>query len=223
VHPNSAIEGALNSVAVQYPRRFAPRRPLIANVSHPGEVVTGIEWGSIADWVSGIGSFAAAIVALYVAHSAQRVKLRGYCGHRLILGPGQSRVDVFAVSVTNISQRPTIVTNIGFTFGVWRWKRYGIITFMQDQFGHGIPKPLSDGEAGNWNVPLGPDNRWLRELAKKFPVNRWAIITWRVQVHTSNGGTATLRPEKNIREMLLACSGSHASTQADAATAPRRK
>jgi hypothetical protein len=173
--------------------------------------VVEINWGSIADWVSGIGSLAAAIVALYVAHSAQRVKLRGYCGHRLVLGPSQPRVDVFAVSATNVSQRPTIVTNIGFTFGVWRWKRHGIITFMQDQLGHGIPKSLSDGETGNWNVPLGPDNRWLKELAEKFSVNRWTIFTWRVQVHTSNGGTTTLRPEKNIREMLLACSDSHAS------------
>jgi len=166
--------------------------------------LASVEWGSIADWVSGIGSLAAAVVALYVALSAQKVKLRGYAGHRLIIGPGQPRVDVFAVSVTNISQRPTVITNVGFTFGWWRWKRHGIVTFMQDQFSHGIPKPLADGETANWNVPLGPDNKWLRELAEKFPVSRWHIFTWRVHVHTSNGGTTTLRPDKEIRSLLSA-------------------
>jgi len=116
--------------------------------------VPEVEWGSIADWVSGIGSLAAAVVALYVSHSAQRIKLRGYAGHRLIIGPGQSCADVFSVSATNVSQRPTVITGIGFTFGIWRWKRHGIMTFMQDQISHGIPMPLTDGETGNWNVPL---------------------------------------------------------------------
>lgn len=162
-----------------------------------------LQWGSIADWVSGFGSLSAAIVALYVAHSAQKVKLRGSCGHRLIVGANQPQISVFSISITNISQRPTVITNIGFTFGFWRWKRHGIITYVQDQLGHGIPKPLSDGETGGWNIPLGTNNEWLKELSEKFPANWWHIFTWRIHIHTSNGGTTVLRPEKNIREMLL--------------------
>lgn len=110
--------------------------------------MAGIQWGSVADWVSGIGSLSAAVVALYVALSARRIRLQGYCGERIIVGPGQPKVDVFSISVTNISQRPTVITNIGFTFGIWRRKKHGIITFMPDQYGHGIPKALPDGETG---------------------------------------------------------------------------
>jgi hypothetical protein len=166
-----------------------------------------VEWGSVADWVSGVGSFAAALAALYIAHTNRRIKLQGYAGHRLIIGPGQPRVDVFAVSATNVSQRPTVVTNVGFTFGVWRWKRHGVVTFMQDQFSNGIPKPLGDGETGSWNVPLGPDNKWFKDLASKFSATRWAVYTWRVHVYTSNGGFTTFRPDKNTRTMLLAAAG----------------
>ena len=162
-----------------------------------------IAWGSFADWVSGIGSLAAAGVALYVANSAQRVKLKGYCGHRLIIGLAQPQEEVFSVQVTNVSQRPTVVTNIGFTFGLWRWKRHGILTFVQDDIGHGIPKPLSDGETGNWNARLGSDNCWITNLVAQFSITRFSVLTWRIHVHTSNGGTTTLRPEKNIRDMLL--------------------
>ena len=166
--------------------------------------MTEVEWGSVADWVSGIGSLAAAVVALYVAHSSQRVRLRAYCGHRLIIGRSRPQESVFTVSATNISQRPTVVTNIGFTFGVWRWRRHGIITFLPDDLGHGIPKPLVDGESGTWSVRLGPDKRWMKDLVENFEVNWWSVFTWRIHVHTSNGGTTTVRPEKNIRDMLLA-------------------
>ncbi|UNP29578.1 hypothetical protein [Lysobacter gummosus] len=163
-----------------------------------------IEWGSIADWVSGIGSLTAATVALYVAHSSQRVRLRAHCGHRLIIGIDHPREDVFTVTATNVSQRPTVVTNIGFTFGVWRWKQHGIFNFIQDDIGHGIPKPLVDGESGTWSARLGPDNHWVKDLVEKLQVNWWSVLTWRIHIHTSNGGTTTVRPERNIRDMLLA-------------------
>ncbi len=162
-----------------------------------------IQWGSVADWVSGIGSFAAAATALYIAYSGRRIKLRGYCGERTVIGGGQPRTEVFTVCVTNVSQRPTVVTNIGFSFGMWRWKRNGIIMFVQDQFGHGIPKPLGDGETGHWSVPLGQDNEWAKDLVSKFTPSRWGVRTWRVHVYTSNGGTTTLRPEKAMRDLLL--------------------
>ena len=45
-----------------------------------------IEWGSVASWVSGLGSFAAVATALYLSRDAQRVKLNGYCGLRSCLG-----------------------------------------------------------------------------------------------------------------------------------------
>ncbi|MBK7719319.1 MAG: hypothetical protein IPJ36_10735 [Simplicispira sp.] len=74
---------------------------------------------------------------------------------------------------------------------------------MQDVISHGIPKPLSDGETGNWNVDLGKDEQWLKDLAEQFSVTRFAVATWKITVHTSNGGTTTLRPEKHLRNALL--------------------
>ena len=163
-----------------------------------------IQWGSVADWVSGAGSFAAAVVALHVAYSGQRIRLRAYCGHRLIVGRGHPQEGVFTVSATNISQRPTVITGVGFTFGWWRWKQHGFFNFMQDDISQGIPRPLADGETGTWSARLGPDKRWIKDLPEKFAISRWSVFTWRVHIRTSNGGTTTVRPEKNIRDMLLA-------------------
>lgn len=171
--------------------------------------LTAIQWGSVADWVSGIGSFAAAAVALYVAQASHRVRLRASCGHRIIIGGGQPRIDVFSVSATNVSQRPTVVTNIGFSFGILRWKRHGLITFMPGDLGPGIPKSLSDGETASWNAKMGPDNKWARDLVEKFNVSKFDLWTWRVQIHLSNGGTTELRPEKGMRRILLTCIKEH--------------
>jgi hypothetical protein len=75
---------------------------------------------------------------------------------------------------------------------------------MQDDISHGIPKSLSDGETGNWNVRLGQSNQWAKELVEKFEMTALAVATMRVQIHTSNGGTTVLRPEKNFRDILTA-------------------
>jgi hypothetical protein len=66
-------------------------------------LVTIVNWGSVADWVSGIGSLSAAIVALYIALFSQRVKLRGSCGRGLIITEGGGdRIDVLTISAINI-------------------------------------------------------------------------------------------------------------------------
>jgi len=61
--------------------------------------LTIIDWGSVADWFSGIGSLAAAVVALYIALYSQRVKLRAWCGHRIILteGSAEPQIDMLAI------------------------------------------------------------------------------------------------------------------------------
>jgi hypothetical protein len=166
--------------------------------------LTIIDWGSVADWVSGLGSLAAAVVALYVARFSQRVKLRGYCGRRIIIteGGAEPNVDVFAISATNTSVRPTTVTNIVFVSGIWRWKQHLFVKFSRD-IGNVLPTPLSDGQPGEWYVPMGESNKFARNIVDKVKMTRFSAATFRVQILTSNGGTTTLWPEKRFRNLLL--------------------
>ena len=52
-----------------------------------------INWGSVADWVSGLGSLSAVIVALYLSKESMRVRLQGSAGLRIILGNGMNLKD----------------------------------------------------------------------------------------------------------------------------------
>ncbi len=164
---------------------------------------TNVQWGSVADWVSGLGSLSAAIVALYIAYDSKKVRLKAYAGHRTIIGGGLPTVEVFNVVATNISQRPTVITNISFSMGIFFWRRQGLITFMQTHNSHGIPKELTDGDRGSWCAELGQNEEWISDLVDKFEMNWLAVQTLRIYIHTSNGGSTKVVPEKGFRKMIL--------------------
>lgn len=161
-----------------------------------------INWGSIADWVSGVGSLSAAAVALYLAKSAERIRLRGYCGLRVIVGQGFPQTDLFSISVTNVGTRATVVNNIGMQVGRLK-KRYAVISMSESNISHGIPHALGDGQEGHWYVPLGGEKKWLRDLCGNFVKTPGDIKSLRFLVYTNHGFNVVLRPEKQFRDVLL--------------------
>lgn len=162
----------------------------------------GINWGSVADWVSGLGSTSAAVVALYLAKASQRIRLEGYCGMRTVLQQGMPRVEVLSIVVTNVGTRATVISTISFRVGGFRKKRVGIITAVRDAYSVGIPFPLADGQQGHWGIPLGEGNQWLRDLADGFIKCEKDIRTLRFRVHTNHGEVLTLKPEDGLCEAL---------------------
>lgn len=163
-----------------------------------------VNWGSVADWVSGIGSLSAALAALYVAQLSHRIELDGYCGLRLLVGSGGPQQELFSINVTNKSPRPTKIINIGFTCGIWRWKKHGLITFMRDHVSEGIPKSLSDGEQAHFSVTLDESRSWILDLVQKFEMSTLDVKTFRVHVYKSNGGRMTMKPEKPFLDVMYA-------------------
>lgn len=100
--------------------------------------LSNVNWGSVADWVSGLGSMSAAIVALYLARWSHKIRLRGYCGLRIVVGGNGPKVELVFINVTNICTRSTIVGNLGIRVGLFK-KRFAIIPMVKDQYSVGIP------------------------------------------------------------------------------------
>src|SRR5262245_3090915 len=166
--------------------------------------LTIVDWGSVADWVSGIGSLAAVVVALYVAVFSQRVKLRASCTLASINAEASGEpIDVVCITVTNTSPRPTTVTNIFFSSGIWRWKRYYFVKFMRDKSTN-LPALLSDSQIGYWYIPMRQENYWAREFVNKSGMTRFSVATLKVLIITSTGGETVIRPEKAFRDTLMA-------------------
>lgn len=165
--------------------------------------VADINWGSVADWVSGLGSLSAGIIALYLARASQRIRLKGYCGLRIIVGLGTTHQEVVSFAVTNIGTRSTVINNISMCVGRFRKKRFAIITMVRDQYSVGIPYPLADGQNAHWGIPLDQSRTWIKDLCDGFIQTPGDVKTLQFRVHTSHGDDLVLRPEEPLRKAIL--------------------
>ena len=165
--------------------------------------VADINWGSVADWVSGLGSLSAGIIALYLARASQRIRLKGYCGLRVIVGFGTTPQEVVSVVVTNIGTRSTVINNISMRVGRFRKKRFAIITLVRDQCSVGIPYALADGQDAHWGIPLDQSRTWIKDLCDGFVQTPDDVKTLQFRVHTSHGDDLVLRPEEPLRKAIL--------------------
>ncbi len=162
-----------------------------------------LNWGSLADWVSGLGSLAAVVTALYLSKNAQRIKLTGYCGIRLIVGTGGPMQELFYVSITNVGRRTAVINNIGLRVGLFK-KRYAIITVVKDKYSDGVPISLADGQVANWSIPLDVDKKWINELVSDGCVaSQSDAKSLRVTVHTTHGAVKIIKPEPKLVEEII--------------------
>ena len=165
--------------------------------------ITDINWGSVADWVSGLGSLSAGIIALYLARASQRIRLKGYCGLRMIVGFGTTPQEVVSFVVTNIGTRSTVINNISMRVGRFKKKRFAIITVVRDKYSVGIPYPLADGQDAHWGIPLDPNRTWIKDLCDDFIKSPDDVKTLQFRMHTSHGEDLVLRPEEPLRKAIL--------------------
>jgi len=107
------------------------------------------------------------------------------------------------ISVTNIGTRSTIVSNLGMRVGMFK-KRFALIPMAKGQLSVGIPYQIADGQEAHWAMPLDEKKTWLRELCEGFVVSPEDVRTLRIQIHTSHGETFNIRPERPLREAMLA-------------------
>ena len=164
--------------------------------------MSAVNWGSVADWVSGIGSLSAAIAALYLARWGNSIRLRGYCGLRVAVGGGGPQEELVFISVTNIGTRSTVICNLAIRVGLFK-KRFAIIPMQKDMYSVGLPHPIADGQEAHWAMPLDDKKSWLRSLCEGFILTPTDVKTLLFQVHTTHGEVFNIRPEPPLRKALL--------------------
>jgi len=130
------------------------------------------------------------------------VRLHGLCGYRVVVGGRTDSQDLVSIFVTNTGTRATVIKSIGLRFGLLR-KRYAILKLSRDEYMDPMPRPLIDGEQAHWGIPLDPERKWINDLFLKEFARSWLDVeSMVIQVHTTNGGTHSFRPEKALREMI---------------------
>ena len=75
-------------------------------------------WMVVGTWVAGLATLGAVMTSLYFARSAEKVRLRIFVGIRVAFsGDGSPGKDYVCFDVTNVGERPVIITTVGWVVG----------------------------------------------------------------------------------------------------------
>ncbi|MDA7972547.1 MAG: hypothetical protein MPK10_08295 [Gammaproteobacteria bacterium] len=158
-----------------------------------------IQWGTVAEWVSGLGALAAAVAAVWLARDAQRIKIRGTCGvaktasHNGV--PTENTVSLW-LSVVNCDTRPVTISDIVIKS---RKKSVSIGELFRSSAwlpSTTVPATLCDGESKKFFHPLADVVRKLSE--KKMMQKKSDAKKLRFVAHTTRGQYKSFGPNEDL-------------------------
>ena len=157
-------------------------------------------WMVVGVWFAGLATLAAVVTSLYFARSAKKVRLKIFVGiRRLIRSDGSFGEDYVCFDVTNVGERPVIITAVSWVVGKHKKRKY----FLQNLFesrSQQCPVELKHGETANLRVSAPV---WVRDF-KKFldDTSDQSLKTLRAQFFTSVGQTSEIKPEGSLIDLL---------------------
>ena len=155
--------------------------------------------GMLGTWFAGLGTFAAASIALWIALRAKKVDLKCNVGLRVIVGGGKS-IDCLSFQVANVGERSVTVDSVGWRIGRGKNRRYAI-QFLGTMSPAQYPKRLSPGERASFLVDFLEPSEWMQTLHRDF-IKGEAVDTLRAQIDTSVGHIKYIKPEKTFLTAL---------------------
>lgn len=164
-------------------------------------------WSVIGTWVASIGTVSAVITSLWLASRADKVKLKVFAGHRLLLPKlEKGNNDYCYINVVNTGSKPVKITNIGWQAGRSKTKQHMVQIFGLSNSDN-VPKMLTEGEEATFLVPFhlrGNEEDWLNSMSKALTEKTNNIKSLKVCVSTSIGQQFIVPVEDTLKEKLLA-------------------
>lgn len=158
-------------------------------------------WSMIGSWVSGIATFLAVVVSLYIANRKPKASLTCEVGLRIIFGKNAlgQKLDEngLAIRVVNQSTIPIKISSVG-----WKLSRKKYFhQLLGDVHSDVLPKKIEFGEqALLWVKVDGTD--WLKEFAEEVRNVGCDVKKLRCAINLSTGKTFYFKPEKDFIKKL---------------------
>ncbi len=151
-------------------------------------------WNTVGTWFAGIGTCIAVAIALWLARRAEKVRLKCYVGHGLLIGGGDAK-EVLRFHITNIGERPVTIDSVGWRIGRGKNRLHAMqLRSSPDE----LPKKIEYGETVSFRIDFSD---WIEEFCKKILQDK-PVKTLRAQIHTSIGYTENVKPERNLLDKL---------------------
>ena len=159
-------------------------------------------WTVVGTWFTGLATFVAALVALYLARRGEKVRLRIFVGVRLVMrGDGSPGTPYVCFDVTNVGERPVVITTVGWVIGKRKARRY-CIQILEGFPWKQCPAELTHGQGTKFMVGLSGTPDWTKEFATSFVNEPQQLKTLRAQIFTSVGQTFEIQPERSLIDRL---------------------
>ena len=160
-------------------------------------------WLVVGTWVAGLATLLAVMTSLHFSRRSERVRLKISVGIRQTIGDGNPLEDHVCFDVTNVGDRPVIITTIGWVVGRRKKRRY-CIQPLSGRWTKQYPIELTHGQNAHFMVSLAETPNWVREFSAGFindPSDQ-SLKTLRAQVFTSVGQTFEVKPETGLIHQL---------------------
>ena len=157
-------------------------------------------------WFSGIGTFLASGVALWIASQPRRVKLRASVGLRSIVQPGKGLIkELIAFNVTNLGERPVTIPNVGWRTGRGRRRQHAVVMTLGPS-GNQFPITLHRGESATFTMreedSVEALSDYWDDMIKWGMDGESLAKSLRGQIHTTLGHIKTIVPEKGLLDHI---------------------
>lgn len=127
-------------------------------------------WSMIGTWVSGIATFLAVIVSLYLANRRSRPVLNVTVEWCHTSG-GQELISGIGITVANAAESNVVVTSIAWEMGCDK----KLAQMFDHPYSAKMPLKLAGGESALFFVENDKSNRWLRSLLSNIKKNEGKI------------------------------------------------
>ena len=168
----------------------------LASLKASQEAAMWAFWSMIGTWFSGIATFMAVCLTLYISNRRPRPKLRGTVSFGLFASGGWSKPGV-TINVANIGNHSAIITSLTWAFGA-----KNTLLQMVGGIGDDLPKRIEHGESAFFFIQNDPAANWAQDIKYQIVKQGGCIRKLKLLVHLATGDVIKIKPGSNVRHMI---------------------
>ncbi|AVJ17203.1 hypothetical protein CLM71_08695 [Serratia sp. MYb239] len=177
----------------------------LAALQSAQDSATWAYWAMIGTWFSGIATFSAVWMALYLANRKPKAIVKCSVSRSLFFIQDDFGLDTergIQIKVVNQSLHAITISSVEWEYG----GDSVIASYFSDVKSHKLPSKLEHGEEARFWIPLYPDERnWLERVAKEIREQGRDPGKVICSVELTTGDKFKIKPDNEIITLLKIC------------------
>ena len=153
-------------------------------------------WSMIGTWFSGIATFLAVCLTLYISNRRPKPQLKGAVSLSFFTN-GNASLSGVGISIANIGTYSAIITSLTWTFG----SRNSLLQ-MVGGFGDNLPKKIEHSESAFFFIQSDLNAGWSQDMKYQIYQQGGTVRKLTLQVQLATGDVLKIKPAKNVIKMI---------------------